>query len=616
MDERTETSNSLPPEADDGIQPKAPGATSFDFEEWLDGIGAPPSEPAVLAQPEPDGTRSPEQSAPAQPAPDGIHIPEQPLPTQPEASAQPEQHIPTRPAAPAQAPAPTKKKTKKGLLIGLIAGAAVLAVAAAVFLLSYFSADARFDRAMKEEAFGTAEEILRSGTLKASEQNDAYYLILADRELADYRSGAVDYKTAVEYLLTLESAKLHSEETRQALESRKSTVVKGYLNEISTAYQRGQSDYESTLQALLALKAEPFLDDALRGQVETCEKDVIESHLEGIYTAFRNGELSYGDAVAQLSAGDPFGETFAAESVERYLAQLDESRQSLYVSTIWKVEEDEEVYSAEELIAALEPFAGYRNADALIGILNELIERDGVEAARQLLAYRDTVEADSDALSAETDPQLFGALKSRILHLYLDGDTSWDDYAGKLDLRLRSDYTEMLFGEPSTKYTSMFGGESSRTLTLSKNLDLNWFNVCKGGTGKVLYIAHYLNSSSGDSYDTYYYYRYENLEDLPIEYMPESLEDVEYLVLFEQGGKYYSSYRYSDGSGNVTVYLRTIQVKVIRFPSGEVIYDSGVLTGPNPPSTMNVFSGTKYAYGDDPDLSAVTAQVKALIGLS
>lgn len=512
------------------------------------------------------------------------------------------------------APVAAKKKSRKGWIIGL-AVALVLLIAAAVFLLSYFSADARFDRAMQEEAFDAAEEILAHETLRPSEQNDAHYLALAERHLEAFRRGTEDYAAAAQSLRTLRAADTYLEETRTELAACQSGLIEAKISEISDAYNSRRLDYTAAMQSILALKAEEDLPEDMREKVESCERAVLESHLTGICEAYRIRQIDYDAAAAQIGESNPFEDATAAELVSQYLAKLEQTRETLYADTLNRITAYDSDDTAADILAALSPFGAFRNAETLRGIYESIQAGDGVEAARLLLAYRDQVLASEDALDAEASLAVFDAVKSEIRSIYLNADTAWDDYRGKLDNRIRLDYVDELFEDSASKITSLFGSESSRALSLGRELDMDLFSVCKGGTGKILYIAHYLNSSSGDSYDTYYYHRYENLKDIPLAQMPASLEEVEYLVLYEYGGKFYSNYSYNDGT-IVKVYRRTVQATVIQYPSGEVIYDSGVLSGPTPNSTMTVFTGTKYAYGDDPDLTEVKEAVRELIGLT
>lgn len=514
----------------------------------------------------------------------------------------------------AEAALPPKKGGRKGLIIGIAVGALALVIAAAVFLFTYFSANARFDRAMKSEAFETAEEIFRGETLKASEQNDSHYLTLADRHQALFKAGTEDYETAVRALRELEAAELYADSTREEIKTREKAVIKAYVGEIDSAFARDRLDYTAAMQALLSLKSEDLPDADTRNAVEACEETVINTHLQRICDAYKNSALSYEEAIAQIGASNPFGEAVAAELMEEALAKTDAQRDVFYNKAVRLITDD--MADPEVIIAALEPFGSYRCADALCDVHREIAAGNGISAANLLLAYREeTADESGDYPSGTSPSDVFGMVMQQIRAIYLRDDLASDDYGGKLDNKLHLDYVEMMFDDTEGKKTSMFGGESSQALRLAKELDMDWFSSCQGGTGKVIYLGHYLNSSWGDSYDEYYYYRYENLKDIPLEKMPSSLEEVEYLVLYEQGAKFYSTYSSSSDGSTVKVYIRTIQVKVIRFPSGEVIYDSGVLTGPTPKSTLTLFSGTQYAYGDDPDLTSVTAKVKELVGL-
>ena len=474
----------------------------------------------------------------------------------------PEENLYTRQENSGIAPEEPKKKSHSGLIFGASALAAALIAVAVLFLLSYFSSNAKFNRAMKDKDYAKAEEILSESELKASKINDANYLALADYYLDNFNKGKDDYETAVRKLIDLKSAEVFDNKTADKIADR--------------------------------------------------EKTVIGSYIEEIYDSYNEKKIDYDTAVRKIGESNPFGEEIAEDIIDEYTAKAAERRESLYAETVAMIYELENGTAPDEIIEAFGAFGDFRNSGTLTGILNEIKEGNGFEAAKLLLDYRELIAGSDDVNDAEASNGVFETLKEYILDNCFESDSSSDK--DKLNVRLGSDYTEMLFGDDSGKKTSLCGSESSRSLSLGKELELDWFDGCKGGTGKVLYLAHYLSDSSYEPYDMFYYYRYENLKDVPQSKMPESLEDVEYLVVYDEGGTFYADYSTNDGV-KVEVYQRTIQVTVRQFPSGKTVYDSGVLTGPTPPDSLTVSTGTKFAYGEDPDLSAVTAKVKQTVGL-
>ena len=462
-------------------------------------------------------------------------------------------------------PAKTKKKPRVSLIIGLAVAAAALLAVAALFLISYFSANSRFNRAMEGGDFEAAEEIIESKKLKASEINDEYFLTLADHYLDDLKDGKSDYKGAVQKLIDLKSADVFDKSTHKKIEDRERTVIDGYVGKI--------------------------------------------------YDSFCDKQIGYDDAIEKIGECDSFGDDLAEDIIGEYFSKTEEKRDEFYTDALAMITDRGNEYTPDEIIDALDSFGDYRNAKTLAGILGEIKEGNGIEAAKLLIDYEDMIEASNDVIDAEAPSSgLIDAMKSDILDGCFESGSS-DSDGEKLDKKVKYSYTKALFGDDSDKKTTICGNESIRAFSLGKELDLDMFSGCKGGTGKVLYLAHYLGDSSYEPYDMFYYYRYEDLKDIPSSKMPESLEDVEYLIVYDEGGEFYADYSTNDGV-TVKVYQRTIQVTVRQYPTGKIIYDSGVLTGPTPPDSLTVSTGTKFAYGEDPDLSAVIAKVKQTVGLS
>lgn len=478
----------------------------------------------------------------------------------------PEESVFVPPAVLDEPLAETEKTSSSGRIkkIAIPVCAAVLLIAAAAFLLSFFSANARFNRALEKNDYEAAEEIVGSGKLTASEKNDAHFLTLADWYLKNFNSKKDDYETAMRKIIDLKSAAVY--------------------------------------------------DEATRKEIETREKSVVESHLGKIYNAYSKQSLSYDDAVKQISESNPFDEDLVKSLVDQYREKTDEKREELYADVIQTINDDMDDYTPEELMEMLASFGDFRSAQALTGIFSEIKEDNGIKAARLLLDYQTAIEDSEDVIDAEAPSAgLFEEIKDYILDACFETSNSME-YNEKLQKRIGFNYTNLLLGDSSRKISSLCGNESIRAMNLGKELDLGWFSGCKGGTGKILYIARYESDTSSSTRDEYYYYYYEDIKDVPLEKMPESLEDVEYLIVYDEGGKFYSDYYSNDGQ-KVDVYRRTAQVTVRQYPSGDVIYDSGVLTGPTPKSSFQVSTGTKFAYGEDPDLSAATAKVKEAVGL-
>ena len=443
-----------------------------------------------------------------------------------------------------------------------IAVCAVLVVAVTVFLLSFFSANARFNRAMGKNDYEAAEEILNSNQLKASEKNDSHFLTLADLYVDHFNSNKDDYETAMQKIIDLKSAEIYADETREEIENR--------------------------------------------------EKKVIESHLGKIYNSYNKNQLAYDAAVKQINESNPFDEDIVKSFIDKYISKTNAKREEFYAEAILQIADNIRSHTPEELIEILEPFGDFRNAQALTGIFNEIKEEKGIEAAKLLMDYKDSIKDNDDVIEEESTSEVFDEIKYYLLDRCFDTNSS--DYGEKLAKRIGLNYTYMLLDDSSRKVSELLGDESSKALNLGKELDLSWFKNCKGGTGKILYIARYIYDTSSDSRDEYYYYYYEDIKDVPLSKMPESLEDVEYVVIFDEGGKFYADY-YSDEGQKVLVYRRTAQVTVRQYPSGEVIYNSGEISGPTPKDSFKVNKGTKYAYGGEPDVSAAKAKVKELLQL-
>lgn len=461
-------------------------------------------------------------------------------------------------------PAKEKKKPRVSLIVGLAVAAAALLAAAALFLISYFSANSRFNRAMESGDFEAAEEMIESKKLKASEINDEYFLTLADHYLDDFKND--------------------------------------------------KSEYKDSVQKLIDLKSADIFDKSTYDKIEDCERTVIDGYVGKIYDSFCEKQIGYEDAAKQIKKCDVFDDGLAKDLIGEYASKAEEKREEFYADALAMITDRWNEYTPDEIIDALDSFGDYRNAKTLAGILGEIKEGNGVEAAKLLIDYEDMIEASEDVIDAEAPSSgLIDAMKSDILDGCFESGSS-DSDGEKLDKKLKYSYTKALFGDDSDKKTTICGNESIRAFSLGKELDLDMFSGCKGGTGKVLYLAHYLSDSSYEPYDMFYYYRYEDLKDIPSSKMPESLEDVEYLIVYDEGGDFYSDYSTKDGD-TVKVYQRTIQVTVRQYPTGKIIYDSGVLTGPTPPDSLTVSTGTKFAYGEDPDLSAVIAKVKETVGL-
>ncbi len=470
-----------------------------------------------------------------------------------------------QPETPDAVPAEKVKKSKRGLFAGISIGAAVLIIAATILLTSLFSANSKFRKAIEEKDYARAEEIMNTKKLNASEANDACYLDLADHYLDDYNKGKDGYESAVRKIIALRSADLFSNKT---------------------------SD-----------------------KIEEYAKTAIDAHIGEIYDSYCAKRIDYDDALSQINDSDLFDDGTAKDLIDDYTARIDEKRDEFYADAIMMITGLGDEYTPEDIIEALEPFGDYRSAGTLTGIFNEIEAGNGVEAAKLLSEYDVMIKTSYDVIGAEQPSVgLTDEIKWYILNNCFETDST-DDYAEKLAMRLGYDYTCMMFDDDSGKVTTLCGNETSKSLNLGKDLDLDWFSSSEGGTGKVLYLAHYLSDSSYEPYDMFYYYRYENIEDIPLSMMPESLEDIEYLVVYDEGGKFYADYSTDDGV-KVEVYQRTIQVTVRQFPTGDVIYDSGTLTGPKPPDSFSVSTGTKFAYGESPDLSKVIAKVKQTIGLS
>ncbi|MBQ7715182.1 MAG: hypothetical protein IJT70_04850 [Clostridia bacterium] len=470
-----------------------------------------------------------------------------------------------QPEAADAAPAEPAKKSKRALFVAISIAASVLLIAGIVFFASVFSANSRFRNAMEAKDYAKAEELLKDNKLNVSEKNDAYYLALADHYLDDYN--------------------------------------------------KGKGDYENTVRKIIDLRSVDLFDEKTGVKIADCEKTVIEEYIGNIYDSYCEGRLDYDDAVRQIKESDIFDDDTAEDIVNDYVAKADEKRDEFYTEAIMMITDLGYDFTPEDVIEKLESFGDYRNAKTLIAIFNEIEEGNGVEAAKLLSEYDVMIRTSNDVIGAEQPSNgVFEAVKEYILNNCFETDSS-DDSDKKLDLRLGRDYTEMMFDDDSGKITTLCGNETSRSLSLGKDLDLDWFSDCKGGTGKVLYLAHYLSDSSYEPYDMFYYYRYENVKDIPLSMMPESLEDVEYLVVYDEGGDFYADYSTDDGI-KVEVYQRTIRVTVRQFPSGKIIYDSGTLKGPKPPDSFTVSTGTKFAYGEDPDLTAVIAKVKQTVGIS
>ena len=506
------------------------------------------------------------------------------------------------------------KRSKKGLILGICAGVLVLVAAAVVFLLSYFSADAKFDRAMRAGDLEGAEAILQNETLKSSEKNDAHYLTLSDAAVEAFRQRDEDCETAIQEIGRLRSMDLFSKDTRDQLDADWKTVLREQLADILDSYQSKKLDYASAMQRLSAVENTDFPDAEARGEIKTAKETVIEAHLSGIFDSYAAKQLRYEDAVQQIRDSMLDGDRAAEPYIDEFLEKTDKQREQFYADAVGLITDPESEHTPEEILTELAPLNDYQSASALRGFYTAIRDANGVEAARLLLEFREAVDSSGDDADPAASSDVSERMEEAVFGCF-DEELSRQDHVGRLEQRIGLDYVRQLFGDDSGKITTLFGVETSRALSLGRELDLDWFESCQGGSGKILYLAHYLSDSSYEPYDSFYYYRYENCKDIPFSRMPESLEDVEYLVLYEEGGNFYSSY--SSGRGDtVRVYTRTIQVKVLRFPSGEVIYDSGVLTGPTPKSTITVSSGTKFAYGDDPDLSDVTAKVKELLQLT
>ena len=463
-------------------------------------------------------------------------------------------NLPVQPVIPVAEPVAVKKKSRRGLIIGIAAGAAaVIAVVVIILIVNLTSADARFQKAMEEKDYAKAAEILSDSSLKASEENDAHYLTLADLYADDYRYG--------------------------------------------------KDDYESVVQKLIDLKSAEVYDTATTEKITQRETSVIESHIEGVYDAYCAGELDYDAAVAQIGASNPFGEEAAQQIADKYLSMTEEKRDEFYSEAIGNISSG----TPEEIIASLEPFGDYRDAKTLIDVFTVIKDGTGVEAAKLLTEKQEQLEASADGV--------FDKVKSYILNRCFELSASEKkDYSVSIDNRLGESYARMLLGDDSWQVNNMFDSESIHAMTLAKKLDFSWFKSCKGGTGKIVFIPRYRSDTSWSDADEYYYYHIEDKKDIPMSKMPESLEDVEYVIVYDEGSIPYAEYSSSSGS-IVKVYQRTVQVTVRQYPTGKVIYDSGVLKGAAPSDSITVFSGTKHAYGPKPDLTAVKEKVKKAVGL-
>ena len=476
----------------------------------------------------------------------------------------PDGTVTLQPEIPEAPPAGAKKKPRVSLIVGIAVAAAALVAVAALFLLSYFSANSRFNRAMDKGDYEAAQEILSSNKLKASEINDGYLLTLADHYLDNFNGG--------------------------------------------------KSGYEDCVQKLIELKSADIFDESTLEKIKSREESVIDEHVGEIFDAFCDKKIGYEDALKQINGCDSFGDDLAKSIIDEYAAKTEEKRDELYADALAMITDRYSDYTSEEITEALESFGDFRNAKTLAGIYKEIGEGNGVEAAKLLIDYKDMIESSTDVADAEASSDVFDSIKDYILDNCFKSENS-DSDSVKLDNRIKSDFVKSLFKDDSGKITAICGNQSSRSMDLDKDLDLGWFSNCKGGTGKVLYLARYLDDSSFEPRDMFYYYRYENSKDIPASKMPESLEDVEYLVVYDEGGTFYNDYSTEDGD-NVEVYQRTVHVIVRRYPAGDVLYDSGTLTGPTPPASFTVAYGTKYAYGEKPDLTDVIAKVKQTVGLS
>ncbi len=517
----------------------------------------PEEEPA--AQPE-SVEEKPEEEAAAQPEPAEEKTEEESA-AQPEPDEEkPEESLPAESVTDAGNPPEADKKAAGGKKkkIAIAACAAAIAIGLIVFLALYFSTGARFDRAMEKEDYAAAEEIIISHKLKASEKNDAHFGTLADMYLENYMLGSEEYEAAVQKLLDLKSAEFFDEQTGQ--------------------------------------------------KVEDCEKIVLEDHLNDILKTYDNKQNDYDDTIKLIDESNAFDDDIVKEYADRFIVKTDEKREDLYADAIRMIKENDKT---DDIISALEPFGDFRNAQALGAIFKDIKDKKGLEAANLLIKYRDSLDDENDAV--EKDAYVFSNTREMILDRCFESVSSVSGYDKKLDAQIRYNYVAKLLDYTQSSSQAELFGSSSNTLSLGKKLDHDWFKSCKGGTGKILYVSRFLNSTWSDERLEYYYWKYENA-DVPLSQMPESLEDVEYIVFYDEGGSFYNTYSSDDGD-QLSMYRRADHVKVRQYPSGKTIYDSGEIKGPTPADTISASTGTKYAYGDHADLSNVKAKVKKTIGL-
>ena len=156
---------------------------------------------------------------------------------------------------------PQKKKSRRGLIIGICVAVAALVIAAVIFFLIYLSAGAKFNRAMEKQDYEAAEKILEENQLKASEENDGHYLTLANH----------------------------------------------YLNN----FNKGKDDYENAVKNIVGLRSVEFFDNATAEKIEDLEENMIDSHIGEIYNAFCDGVFDYDAAVKRIKEANPFDEDMA-----------------------------------------------------------------------------------------------------------------------------------------------------------------------------------------------------------------------------------------------------------------------------------------------------------------